>query len=254
MHSNRLFPVAAAILVTLHFVSSASAQSSVLTELYGQGVHKYFSCDYFAAEPLLSQAIDSGSKDPRAYYFRGLAREMNGGGGDIDFEEGARLEAAGSVGVNVGVALTRIQGQVRVKIEKARQAARLQAALHRQMTQPMVPAIPPALTPLAVPVPSPENTDPFPGEGLRSEEIQAIPEPSDSETTPEEPSSNADEQVNPFDDEPRGESPAGDDVLGDPNETSSDAPMADDPFGDPSAPAEVDPPAASGDDPFSGDF
>jgi hypothetical protein len=254
MHSNRLYLVAAGILVTLHLVSSTNAQSSVLTELYGQGVHKYFSCDYFAADTLLSQAIDSGSKDPRAYYFRGLAREMNGGGGDIDFEEGARLEVAGSVGVNVGVALTRIQGQVRGKIEKARQAARLQAALHRQMTQPMVPAIPPALTPLAVPVPAPENTDPFPGEGLRSEEIQATPEPSESETMPEEPSPNADEQVNPFDDEKPAESAAGDDSLGEPSETSSDAPVAEDPFSDPAAPAEVDPPAASGDDPFSGDF
>lgn len=258
MSASRLYVVAAAIFMTILVTSSVKAHSSVLTELYGQGVHKYFSCDYFAADTLLSQAIDNGSNDPRAYYFRGLAREMIGGGGDIDFEEGARLEAAGSVGVNVGAALTRIQGQVRAKIEKARQAARLQAALHRQMTQPMLPT-PPAHSPQLVPLLAPEATDPFPAEGLRSQEIQAVPVPSDQQATPAEPSQPAqpsqpaDEEVNPFDDEPA-EPTAGDDILGETSQPNSDAPSADDPFSDPSTPAEVDPPATPNDDPFSTDF
>ena len=97
-----------------------------LDELYGQAVHSYFRGDSNHATELLNEAIDSGSLDPRAFYFRGLTQSS--GGNDVinpDFERAAQLEVEGKKVVNVGKALERIQGPARVAIEKARGKARL---------------------------------------------------------------------------------------------------------------------------------
>ena len=78
------------------------------------------------AEELLNEIIDAGSQDPRAYYFRGLCQSY--GGFDVsnpDFERAAELEVEGKKVVNVGKALERIQGPVRIAIERARTKARL---------------------------------------------------------------------------------------------------------------------------------
>lgn len=48
------------------------AQEAVLGQLYGSGVHAYFSGDYLKAYEKLTAASDAGSRDPRVYYFRGL--------------------------------------------------------------------------------------------------------------------------------------------------------------------------------------
>ena len=53
-------------------IPAAFAQDNLLDDLYGRGVHAYFSHEYQDAYSLLSDAIKSGSRDPRAYYFRGL--------------------------------------------------------------------------------------------------------------------------------------------------------------------------------------
>src|SRR5215218_9091749 len=47
--------------------------SAVLDDLYGRGVHAYFSRDSRQAVQLLGEAIANGTQDPRAFYFRGLA-------------------------------------------------------------------------------------------------------------------------------------------------------------------------------------
>ena len=97
-----------------------------LDELYGQAVHSFFRGDSNHAAELLNEAIDSGSLDPRAFYFRGLTQSY--GGFDVsnpDFERAAQLEVEGKKVVNVGKALERIQGPARVAIEKARAKARL---------------------------------------------------------------------------------------------------------------------------------
>ncbi|MEM9659386.1 MAG: hypothetical protein AAF961_13595, partial [Planctomycetota bacterium] len=39
--------------------------------VYGRGVHEYFAHRMHEADNLLSQVINAGSTDPRAYYFRG---------------------------------------------------------------------------------------------------------------------------------------------------------------------------------------
>jgi hypothetical protein len=113
--------------VSLSFASIVHAQDP-LDEMYGQAVHSYFRGDSTHASELLTEVIDAGSLDPRAFFFRGLTQSY--GGVDMsnpDFERGAQLEIEGKKVVNVGKALERIQGHARVAIEKARAKARLAA-------------------------------------------------------------------------------------------------------------------------------
>lgn len=214
--------LAFAILVTGGSWASAQSASS---ELYGEGVHRYFSHDYAGADQLLTEAIAGGSQDPRAYYFRGLTKEMLGGGGEADFEEGAKLEAAGRSGPMISYSLARVQGQVRAKIEKARRVARIQAAQQRALQQQAAP-------PVALPQVQ-GATDPFAGEGTRSGETPAAP------VKPETNDANTD----PFGDEKKS-----DDKKMDADPFGGDAkPAADasDPFATP--PTTTEP---AGDDPF----
>lgn len=217
------------------------AQGDAMTELYGVGVHLYFCGDNEGADLMLSQVVDSGSLDPRAHYFRGLVRErMGSGGGDMDFEQGARLEAEGKRVVAVGHALTRIQGSMRTKIEKARRTARVQhrtqqilaeEARRKLIPQPTVPAE-------AAPAPPTEATDPFGADGgIKSGEAAVDP------VAPEV--GNSDANTNPFGDEPA--PPAN------PATPETTAPASDlgNPFGDPPASDGANPfgsePAAGGD-------
>ena len=84
-------------LASLTFDSPALSQDGMLDELYGRGVHAYFNHDYRSAHGLLSSAITSGTRDPRAYYFRGLANNRLGRPDEAksDFHKGAELEAMG---------------------------------------------------------------------------------------------------------------------------------------------------------------
>ncbi|HUS39680.1 MAG TPA: hypothetical protein VMX74_09530 [Pirellulales bacterium] len=115
--------------------ATSEAQDDVLVQLYGQGVHEYFSGQYHEAQKNLSAAIDSGSRDPRAYYYRGLVNQRLGyeGAASEDFKMGADLEVRTGVSEAVGRALTRIQGQDRMAVEKHRTDARL--VLQRERSQ-----------------------------------------------------------------------------------------------------------------------
>ena len=74
----------------------AFAQDQYLNRIYGQGVHAFHRGNYSEAERLLSDAINAGSKDPRAYYFRAFAKSRSGGGLDqSDIQTGARYELDG---------------------------------------------------------------------------------------------------------------------------------------------------------------
>jgi hypothetical protein len=81
----------------LVFLSTASlhAQDAVLEQLYGSGMHAYFSRDYIKAHEYLTSAIDAGTKDPRPHYFRGLTYLKLGrqADGQIDFRNGANQES-----------------------------------------------------------------------------------------------------------------------------------------------------------------
>src|SRR4029078_11695804 len=105
----------------------ASAQDGVLSQFYGSGVHAFFAGNYSKANQELTTAINSGSKDPRAYYFRGLANLKHGLTDDARaaFQRGAALEPADSNRVYpVSKSLERIQGSDRLSLERYRSLAR----------------------------------------------------------------------------------------------------------------------------------
>ncbi|RMF38887.1 MAG: hypothetical protein D6753_15080 [Planctomycetota bacterium] len=237
----------------------AVAQDATLATLYGEGVHRYFAGDCAGSHEVLSRAVEAGSMDPRVYYFRGLAQECLGGDGTSDFATAAKLEAEGKFVVDVGQALQRIQGPVRVKIEKlrreamfaARQArlaaeqARRAAAAEAAKKAAKVPPPPPAETDPTDPVVAglradqtvPEPTQPAvaeisPGADLAGGGAAAQPEPS-TETPPATPATTDD----PF----GGASPAA--PAGDPFSTE---PAGSDPFGTPAG-------SSGNDDPFGSD-
>ena len=110
--------------------NSLPAQDAVLGQKYGYGVHAYFAGDYLKAYGQLSAAIDGGSKDPRAFYFRGLAYLKLGRAQEasMDFQKGAELESKDvNKFYNVAKALERVQGQARVALEDHRVEARMAA-------------------------------------------------------------------------------------------------------------------------------
>lgn len=237
----------------------ALAQSGVLAELYGSGVHAYYSHDYAKAYELLSRAIEGGINDPRAYYFRGLTSIATGRPDEAegDFHEGARIEALGTFGPAVGRALTRVQGTQRMQIERIRQQARLEyqaeAAAQAQRrysetqaaeaqvlrgqprprTAPAVPGRRPApVAPAPANVPSPFDDGAMAGGQPKVESPDAL----------------QDTQVDPFaDDDAAPPAAAGQPAATEPAAPADPfgAPAGDDPFGAP--PAGDDP---FGDDPF----
>jgi len=105
--------------------SLSSAQSG--TSDYGSGVHQYFSGRHQTAINTLSGAIAADSKNSRAYYFRGLAKMGAGDsyGAKSDFEMGALIEASSSKMRTslVTRSLERVQGGLRLEIEKTRKRA-----------------------------------------------------------------------------------------------------------------------------------
>lgn len=169
----------------------ASAQSEVLAEMYGRGVHAFYSGDYATAQQFLSLAIDNGSQDPRAYYFRGLVEHTSGqlDQAKMDWQRGADLEANGKANGAIGRSLSRFQGQARLELESIRQQARLtalataaarskarygeieaaEARVLRQPPQPAAPVAPPQpknpapVAPVAPPVAAQaaDQDDPF---------------------------------------------------------------------------------------------
>lgn len=105
------------------------AQQDLLNELYGLGVHAYYAGKYRDAYENLSAAIEGGSRDPRVYYFRGLAQTHLGRSEDakIDFRKGAELEVAGGGDrYPIGKALERVQGRQRLEIEGIRKIAKIE--------------------------------------------------------------------------------------------------------------------------------
>jgi hypothetical protein len=55
-----------ALSLSLCLVGSQLHAQKALTELYGEGVHRYFAGDSFQAEQMLTRVIESGVEDPSA--------------------------------------------------------------------------------------------------------------------------------------------------------------------------------------------
>jgi hypothetical protein len=109
---------------------SVFAQDAVLGHEYGSGVHAYFMGDSLKSHERLTAAIQGGTKDPRAFYFRGLAYLRLGRPEEavMDFRKGAQLESKDiNRFYNVGRALERIQGSARLQLEEYRADARMAA-------------------------------------------------------------------------------------------------------------------------------
>jgi hypothetical protein len=104
------------------------AQNAALGQKYGQGVHAFFSGDFVGTYEQMTAAVDAGSKDPRVFYFRGLAFLQLGREQEAakDFQKGAGLEATDTNKFyDVSKALERVQGPGRAALESYRVNARM---------------------------------------------------------------------------------------------------------------------------------
>lgn len=161
-------------------LESSAQDPTILAEVYGRGVHAYYSGQYSEAYSQLSSAISGGSQDPRAYYFRGIVSYRQGRTYEAegDWMQGAQLEATGRGGSGIGRSLSRFQGSGRLKLEEFRQKARLEAlanAASRSNTRLKQLGVQPgaAAPPVAMPMtpapanpaaPAPVGSDPFAGD------------------------------------------------------------------------------------------
>ena len=131
---SRLMQVVAAWAGIVFAAGPSSLAAMDVPAGLGAGMHAFHGGDYAASFNWLSGVIEAGSKDPRAFYFRGLAARRCGREfeAEADFLEGARLEAMGNGGWNVGRALERVQGADRLLIERYRAKARASLATQDQ--------------------------------------------------------------------------------------------------------------------------
>jgi hypothetical protein len=267
---NRFLLAVMAALLCGSFGTLARGQDSVLAELYGQGVHAYFAGDYSGADNAFTNAIAQGCKDPRCFYFRGLTNHRLGRTteGNEDLKLGAVLEANSSERIYpVSDSLQRVQGRMRMQIEKQRQQARLAArskqnqaeqARYEQMqrsdagarTKPAPGAVAPAIPTV------PDKTDPFASDAeVKPEKAPERPPAVAAEPKPEADPFGAAAAAaeSPAATEKPAEAPA------DPFSTPAATPPAKDeatnPFSDDKPAAETPPPAEkpaekAADDPF----
>lgn len=192
------------------------ADPAPLTTAYGNGVHAFNGGDYQRSLEELGSAIEAGTRDPRAYYFRGLAALKLGREDEAqaDFEQGANLEAERGGAHTVSRALERVQGADRLKLERYRSRARVAAVqqsreanrqrysgledreeevLRRRRPAPAIQT--PAAESLQPPAPKPRAA----GEELMEEE------PAEPASRPASPPAESDD---PFADPPTAEKPA----------------------------------------------
>ena len=194
--------------------ASLFAQDAVLGQQYGSGVHAYFMGDAEGAYERLTAAVQGGSKDPRVFYFRGLAYLRLGRPQEaaMDFRKGADLESKDiNRFYNVGKALERVQGSERLELENYRVDARMAAleqaeklrkaryeAVKREEERVMreqsvaAPELPPG-TPEVVAPPAAESDNPF-----AAPEATAQPEKKGAATPKPDAKKGADADEDPF--------------------------------------------------------
>jgi tetratricopeptide (TPR) repeat protein len=114
--------VASGLLTTPACGEEAMSEVSALARAYGVGVHAYFANDFQRAYDDLTQAIEGGSRDPRAWYFRGLAARKLGrlDEAEADFSTAAERETMAAADWPVSRSLERVQGSDRLALERHR--------------------------------------------------------------------------------------------------------------------------------------
>lgn len=113
-----------------------TAEPMPLATAFGSGAHAFFACDYQRAYDELSNAIQAGTEDPRAWYFRGLAALRLGriDEAEADFSSGAERESRGWGTWPVSRSLERVQGPDRLTLERHRARARVAMLQQRRET------------------------------------------------------------------------------------------------------------------------
>jgi hypothetical protein len=111
----------------------AGEEPLAVRDAVGAGIHAYHAGDFHRAYDDLTNAIEAGAEDPRAYYFRGLAALRLGrtSEAEADFTTGADRELATGGIRRVSLSLERVQGPDRLTLERFRSRARL-GALQRE--------------------------------------------------------------------------------------------------------------------------
>lgn len=196
--AGRRTGVATCVVVAVALVPSLCAGQSTIGSLplaaaYGDGVHAYFAGDYDRAYEDLTQAIEAGTVDPRAYYFRGLAalRQGRSDEAEADFTTGAERESAGIGAWPVSRSLERIQGPDRLRLERHRVRARV-ALLQRQreaegrrysQIEAAQPDVLRRRRPIGPPVEAADEANPF-VEGADAAVREPVPAPSPAEPMP----------------------------------------------------------------------
>lgn len=200
--------------------TAVAREDAILAVAYGNGVHAYYAGDYQRSYDELSAAIDGGTRDPRALYFRGLAALRLGrlDEADADFALGATAEAAGRGGWAVGRSLERIQGEPRLQLEKHRVRARMAALQERREAIVRHYSQFDAVQPDVQRSRRPENLP-----GLPTPADEAAAQPTEPVTVPAAPMAEDDA------DEPAPE-PAKEPAAPAPKPAKSDDPFGDDPF------------------------
>ncbi|MFM7035222.1 MAG: hypothetical protein ACKOYJ_08590 [Planctomycetia bacterium] len=124
----------APILVLVIAADAAAREDAILSTAYGHGVHAYYAGDFQQSYDQLTAAIEGGTKDPRAFYFRGLAAWKLGrlDEAEADFTSGAAHEAGSQGNWPVARSLERIQGEPRLQLERHRVRARMVAMEQRR--------------------------------------------------------------------------------------------------------------------------
>ncbi|MBL8819555.1 MAG: hypothetical protein JNL58_26255 [Planctomyces sp.] len=108
------------ILVSLGFSVGVMATDPLADSQLARAVTTWRMGDPEGAFGMFTEMVDSGTSDPRVFYYRGIICEQLGQDGSEDFRTAANLEIErGSVRM-VNDALERTQGPVRVKIERIR--------------------------------------------------------------------------------------------------------------------------------------
>lgn len=228
--------VLAATLLALGLAPQVTfAEDAVLAEIYGRGVHAYFAGRYEDAEETLSDAIAQGSKDPRAYYYRGLTKFSLGrlDEANADFALGAKEEVQDvALTALASRSLARVQGGPRLLIEKARQTARkdhraTEVAREKVRYEQWQSNEKRMLRNVPAEQPKPAAA-PKPADEAKSEEAKPEEEKPSEEPTPAEPK--ADEPAKPADD-PFGAEPATPEPAKPATPPPATPPAKDDPFG-----------------------
>jgi len=229
---------------TVAFVAQVGlTDDPVVSAYYGSGVHAFYAGHFLQSHQDLTEAIEGGIQDPRAFYFRALAKLKLGQQpeADADFIEGARREVLGLGNYPVARSLERVQGSDRIRLEQYRTHARIAAVQqNRRASELRYSQIETATTDVLrrsrpeadtgsgtprKPTPSPKKksgdddlnkgSDPFGDEGETDDVEMPVPE-----VTEEEDSTEMEEEPAPEDEKPI-KKKAGDDPF-DEGDSSSD--------------------------------